>query len=188
MIAGDEETGQEGFDEPAMVDLGDGELLVVMRTGRAAPLHQVRSLDHGFTWGEPESLHMPGLDPCLLLLSDGTLALSSGTRIPDAPWDVTNVQDYQKRYVEGAGDPPLVRGGYLVFSHDGGRSYSEPLLIDDAVGQCYTSIAEPKPGELLFAIRHNWRKNTPGDWLMGEGRNYLYPVAFEPQPEPAGRS
>ena len=179
VIAGDRETGQEGFDEPVMVDLGNGELLVVMRTGRASPLHQVRSLDHGHTWSQPESLHMTGLNPDLLVLNDGTLVLSSGTRTPDAQWDVTNIEDYQTRYVEGLGDPPLRQGGYIRFSRDGGRTYSEPLHLDDQVGQCYTTLAEPEQGRLLFAIRHNWRVNTPGDWMMGEGRNFVYPITYK---------
>ena len=52
-IAYDGETGQESFCEPAMVDLGGGELLAVMRTGRFAPMFQARSLDGGRTWKKP---------------------------------------------------------------------------------------------------------------------------------------
>lgn len=181
MIASDRETGQEGFCEPVMIDLGRGELLAVMRTGRSSPLYQARSLDRGYTWGRPESLRVPGVDPSLLSLADGTVVLGWGTRIPDAPWDSINIEDYQRRYVEGQGDPPLVRGGYVAFSRDGGRTYSAPLMLDDGVGQGYTALAESTPGELLFAIRHNWRKHTPTDWLVGEGRSALYPITMRPE-------
>jgi hypothetical protein len=180
ICAGDATTGQEGFCEPVMVDLGGGELLVVMRTGRASPLYQTRSLDYGYTWSQPVSLHVPGVDPSLIQLSDGTVVLGWGTRIPDAPWDQTNIDDYNTRYVEGEGDPPLERGGYIALSRDGGRSYSAPIKLDAGIGQSYTALIETTPGEVLFAIRHNWRKHTPGEWLTGEGRSYLYPITLTP--------
>lgn len=181
IIAGDGVTGQEGFNEPVMLHLGGGELLVVMRTGRSAPLYQVRSLDYGYTWSQPESLHVPGVDPSLIRLNDGTLVLGWGTRIPDAPWDRINLNDYQTRYVEGQGDPPLQRGGYIALSRDGGRTYSQPIMLDTGMGQSYTALVETAPGEILFAIRHNWRKYTPSEWPTGEGRSYLYPVTLRPQ-------
>ena len=53
-------TGQESFCEPAIADFGGGELLVIMRTGRYAPLFQCRSLDGGQTWSEPVSLETLG--------------------------------------------------------------------------------------------------------------------------------
>ena len=62
-VAYDGRTGQESFCEPSLVDLGNGELLAVMRTGHFAPLYQARSKDGGKSWGEPESLHVPGLSP-----------------------------------------------------------------------------------------------------------------------------
>lgn len=179
IAADDRETGQEGFCEPVMVDLGGGELLMVMRTGRSSPLYQVRSLDHGYTWSQPESVHVPGVDPSLIRLSDGTVVLGWGTRIPDAPWDQFNIDDYQKRYVEGQGDPPLVRGGYIALSRDGGRTYSQPLLLDTGIGQSYTALVETEPGEILFAIRHNHRKYTPSEFLTGEGRSFIYPIKLE---------
>jgi len=180
IMASDRSTGQEGFCEPVMIHLGGGELLAVIRTGRSSPLYQVRSLDYGYTWSQPASLHVPGVDPSLIQLADGTVVLGWGTRIPDAPWDKANIDDYQTRYVEGQGDPPLVRGGYIALSRDGGRTYSAPVMLDNGVGQSYTALVETTPGEILFAIRHNWRKYTPGDWLTGDGRTYIYPVSFKP--------
>jgi hypothetical protein len=163
-----------------MVDLGGGELLVVMRTGRSSPLFQARSLDYGYTWSQPVSLHVPGVDPSLIRLADGTVVLGWGTRIPDAPWDQTNLDDYQTRYVEGEGDPPLERGGYIALSRDDGHSYSAPIKLDAGIGQSYTALVETTPGEILFAIRHNWRKFTPTNWPTGEGRSYLYPISLTP--------
>lgn len=180
IIAGDSTSGQEGFCEPVMVDLGGGELLAVMRTGRSAPLFQARSLDHGHTWSQPVSLGVPGVDPSLIRLSDGTLVLGWGTRIPDNPWDTANVEDYQRRYVEGEGAAPLERGGYIALSRDGGRTWSQSVKLDDGIGQSYTALVETQPGEVLFAIRHNWRKFTPSEWAAGEGRSYIYPITLAP--------
>ena len=178
-VAGDRETGQEGFNESTMVDLGNGELLVVMRTGRAAPLYQTRSLDFGHTWSAPQSLGFSGLDPRLRRLHDGTVLLSSGTRQPDAPWDQANVADYETRYVKGQGADPLMPGSYIRLSRDGGWTYSPPLFIDNGVGQCYTDVVEYAPGQLLFAVRHNWRKNMPTDLPQGESRNVAYAITLK---------
>jgi hypothetical protein len=79
-VAYDGKSGQESFCEPWVVELGRGELLAVMRTGRFAPMYQTRSLDGGKTWSKPESLHTLGLFPQLELLSNGILVCGFGWR------------------------------------------------------------------------------------------------------------
>jgi hypothetical protein len=151
-------------------------------------LFRARSNDQGYTWSAPESLGVAGVDPALLVLSDSTVVLSWGTRTPDKPYDPANIEDYLNRYVRGQGARPMVRGGYVAFSRNGGRTFTEPLMLDDGVGQGYTALAEPTPGELLFAIRHNWRHYTPGDWRTGDGRSYIYPLTLSPPSSVLGNS
>lgn len=84
-VASDPSVGTEGFCEPAIIPVADGSLLAVMRTGSGAdPLYQARSRDGGLSWSLPSPL--PGVDPRrarsvdpdLILMSNGILALSFG--------------------------------------------------------------------------------------------------------------
>ena len=131
-VAYDGKTGQESFCEASMVDFGHGELLVVMRTGRYAPLHQARSLDGAKTWGAPESLETLGLRPRMALLDNGVLVCSFGWRpIKYDYWNDTaggyypaGLADYHKRYKGEVGieDPSAAAGDYVMFSPDQGHT------------------------------------------------------------------
>ncbi len=80
-IAYDPRIGQESFCEPAMVRLPDGELVCIMRTGYTHdPMYICRSQDDGRTWSKPVSTGLTGVDPRLLLLSNGLLACAYGVK------------------------------------------------------------------------------------------------------------
>ena len=150
-IAYDGETGQESFCEPSITNFGNGELLVIMRTGRYAPLYQSRSLDGGKTWGEPVSLEMLGLQPKMILLDNGILVCSFGWRpMRYIYWEDRNggyypagLTDYHKRYKSQVGieDPTAVAGDYVMFSPDKGYTWSQPHKIAEPLTQGYTQIA-----------------------------------------------
>ena len=77
-IASDPKLGREGFCEPGLAELANGDILIVMRNGyKMWPLWQSRSTDGGRSWSEPEKLPMLGVFPCLKLLSNGVLVLAS---------------------------------------------------------------------------------------------------------------
>lgn len=83
-------SGNEGYNETAIAQVADGTLLAVMRTeapGGHGPLMQSRSLDEGASWSAPTAVQVSfggaagprvGVDPALLLLPNGVLALSGG--------------------------------------------------------------------------------------------------------------
>lgn len=75
LMARDDRSPWLGFCEPGAERLADGSLLAVLRTDcvRQGPMFQVRSLDGGKTWTQPERIHPFGVRPHPLLLENGIL-------------------------------------------------------------------------------------------------------------------
>ena len=154
-IAYDGKTGQESFCEPCITNFGNGELLVIMRTGRYAPLFQARSLDGGKTWSKPASLETLGLQPKMTLLDNGILVCSFGWRPmryiywedPSGGYYPAGLVDYHKRYKGEVGieDPSAAAGDYVIFSPDKGHTWSQPHKIAEPLTQGYTQIAATDP-------------------------------------------
>lgn len=72
---------RDGFTEPALEVLPNGELLGVLRTtdgNGVGPMYSVRSADQGRTWSPPQLFAETGVLPRLLQLRNGVLVLSSG--------------------------------------------------------------------------------------------------------------
>lgn len=118
----------EGFCEPTFAKTKDGSLLCVMRVSSYRPLYQSRSTDKGLTWSAPVKL--PGLpdsamhsvDPQLLLMDNGILALTYGRP-----------------------------GDRVAFSYDGSGYHwncSTVTRSEETTG--YTGIVETGPGKLLL--------------------------------------
>jgi hypothetical protein len=72
----------EGPNEASLVQLEDGDILCVARTGNGRygkrPLIQSRSADGGRTWAPPRRIAPFSVWPCLRRLDNGVLALSTG--------------------------------------------------------------------------------------------------------------
>lgn len=127
---------RDGFTEPALEVLPNGELLGVLRTtdgNGLGPMYSVRSADQGRTWSRPESFAETGVLPRLLQLKNGVLVLSSGRPGVD-----------------------------LRFSTDNGRTWSNPaelLPLPDRskiqLDSCgYTSLLPL--GHDRFLIAYSW--------------------------------
>ena len=72
---------RDGFTEPALEVLPNGELLGVLRTtdgNGVGAMYSVRSTDQGRTWSRPVAFTKTGVLPRLLQLANGVLVLSSG--------------------------------------------------------------------------------------------------------------
>ena len=161
-IAYDGVSGQESFCEPALVDLGGGELLSVMRTGRYAPMYQARSMDGGKTWGPPAPLTTLGLSPMMVFLPNGALVCSFGWRpfkaIPsqvDGGAYVGALRDYQERYrsLIGVEDPSAAAGDYVMASFDKGHTWSRPTKVADPLTVGYTLLAATGSDTCLLLSR-----------------------------------
>ena len=120
--------GPEGFNEPTLVALPDGEFLCVMRTSGQTPLYQVRSRDGGQSWTSPKSTGWPAAKPDLRRLENGVLACSSG---------------------RGSYGHPQVT--HVMFSIDGrGEHWEAPFIFHTGPGCSYTSNME-KDGRIYVA-------------------------------------
>lgn len=120
----------EGYCEPFCVEVEPGHLCAVLRTGGhevVSPLYCVHSYDFGKTWSAPKEICSWGVFPKMVKMQDGTLALASGHE-----------------------------HNFLMFSDDGGLSWSEPLIVEECYGKWgdspsgYNTVCECAPGELAL--------------------------------------
>ncbi|MBX3436760.1 MAG: exo-alpha-sialidase [Planctomycetaceae bacterium] len=120
----------EQYHELHAVEAGDGRIIVHVRNHNPQNERetlQTHSEDGGQTWAVPYSIDVWGLPSHLLRLRDGRLLMTYGHR--RAP-----------------------RGNQARVSRDGGRSWSEPIILsgDGASGDLgYPSTVELDDGELL---------------------------------------
>jgi hypothetical protein len=76
-------TNELGFNEPTLIHLPSGKLVVLLRTAPAGWLYQSDSVDKGRTWSAPVRTPMWGYPADLLQLKDGrTLATYGHRRVP----------------------------------------------------------------------------------------------------------
>lgn len=138
----------EGFGEPTMIQLNDGRLLCLMRTGHYTPMYASWSDDGGASWSEPAYTGLDrGCDPCLLQLQDGRVAVSYGKRFPEG-WSRLR-SDHERWKYPGQG---LIR---LAISEDGTGESWQVATIGREMGSCYSTIIEVEPG-VLFCQVDGW--------------------------------
>ena len=158
-----------GADEPAIVELSNGDIFMVLRTASARPYETI-SHDGGRTWEipEPSRFHGHNSPTALLRLRDGSIVRA---------WDNSPTNRF-----------PLV----VSISGDDCRTWSPPRLVtepevgDDGalsyVTACYPSLAEADDGTILLAW---WERSAGGnavryarldrDWIE-EARDMPGPV------------
>ena len=162
-IAYDPAIGQESFCEPALARLSDGQLVCIMRTGYTNdPMYISYSRDGGRTWTKPVSTGLTGVDPRLLVLSNGLLACAYG------------VKEYDGNRRERR----------LMFSRDGGKTWFRDTIVFAGYGGSYPDAVELEPGKLLYVydvdgFREAGQKDRP--------RNYLRIATITLRPPVPGR-
>lgn len=127
--------GFEGPCEPAAIQLADGRILAIVRTGNAnfdpagrqGLMHRTFSADGGRTWSPLESLGMPGVRPEFRQLADGRIFLICGR-----PGNLLIPVDAQTGELGEVSD--IFRGA--------------PELYYESC--CNPSAVEVAPGQLLF--------------------------------------
>jgi hypothetical protein len=132
--------GSEGYNEGSMRRLPNGDWLAVLRTGNARdfncqdnPIMWTRSRDEGRTWSEPARTGVQGAFPSLAVLPDGVVAMSYGRP-----------------------------GAMVIFSTDGGQTWTDPTCVDATPYSGYTSVASLGLGEALvgFGVMHRLDPQT----------------------------
>ena len=157
-IAYDPQVGQEGYCEPALARLPDGELVCIMRTGYTHdPMYVTHSRDGGRTWTKPVSTGLTGVDARLLVLADGLLACAYG------------VKEYDGNRRERR----------LMFSRDGGRSWFSNTVVYAGYGGSYPDAVEVEPGKLLYVYDADGFRDA-GD--TARARNFLRVVTVTLRP------
>jgi len=128
------------FHEAYMIRVPDGRLLCMLRTGSFKPMYQCWSSDQGKTWSKPVKAGVIGVCPKLLLMSNGVVACSYGrSRSRDTSSEAGPLQwHFPSEDV------------WIMFSLDGGETWTNHTLIHQGPSTGYTSIIELSLGELLL--------------------------------------
>ncbi len=128
--------GSEGYNEGAIEQLPNGDIVAVVRTGNMAdrtwhdnPVMFTKSTDGGKTWAEPWRVGVNGCFPDVELLSDGRLAISTGRP-----------------------------GCYVLFSDDEGKTWHDLTLVDASPYSGYSALVETRPGEILVAFAEGYQR------------------------------
>ena len=139
-IADDQAAPVEGYDEPAMVRLANGDLLCLLRTG--GPMFQTRSRDAGRTWSPPVQVLDHGVNPDLCLMQSGVLVASYGR--PNA--------------------------GIMLSLDGTGERWDEVQDLYRGIGSSYTTVREVEPGRLAFLFDQSGFIGTEGPGPLNEIR------------------
>lgn len=139
-IAYDPNVGTEGFCEPVMGLLKNGEILCIMRTGSGEPLYQSRSRDQGKRWSNPVPTGARGVDPDLVVMESGIIACSYGRLQPRKEIEPSFSLDSRL---------PASMGVRIMFSKDEGASWTNHTTTYTGPSTGYTGIEEISQCELI---------------------------------------
>ena len=122
----------QGFSEPDLTLLSNGDVLCVIRTGSYSPMWQSRSVDGGVTWAPPTRVGWPGVRPQLDTLPNGILTCTTG---------------------RGGYGQPQVTG--VLLSLDGtGTHWEAPFNFHTGPGCSYTQTMQ-RSGNLHVIYSHS---------------------------------
>ncbi len=145
----------EGFNEWSLIPLDDDRMLAVMRTGHYSAMVASWSEDGGKSWSDPSDMGLgPGVDPYLLRLRDGRLALAYGQLVQRSgeKKDHWSKEDQRRRC-------------QLAIDSDGsGRQWVTSTVADYALRMAYPTIFEVEPNVILYQsgeCLELWRVELP---------------------------
>jgi predicted neuraminidase len=144
---------KKGNIEPAIVELGDGTLLMYMRSGSRTCVWQSRSSDGGLTWTPPIKTSLPNPDSAVELcgLWDGRIMLALNNS-PDTrnPLSIAISEDDCKTWL-----------GFRALE-DGPGSFSYPAAIQTDDGLIHITYTYKREGIKHVTIDPAWITDDPG--------------------------
>jgi hypothetical protein len=148
----------DGFCEPVLLTIPNGDILCIMRTGGDCdnprdPIHLSVSRDDGMSWSRPIPITEFGVYPNAVLMENGVIALCYGRP-----------------------------GNWLVFSLDYGKTWVNTIKVNDAPESVdaghYNGLVEVEPGKLLYGYAQGdpkVRSRAPQDHTHSEIRGvFIY--------------
>ena len=145
--------GSEGSSETTLLDLDNGDLLAVFRTGQPFPntdvdatepsLFFLHSSDQGNSWATPKMLGVGGVFPLLRKLDEGSVALTYG------------------RY-----------GGKVMFADPTGKRWATPEVIYEGPGSGHTEMRRRNDGKYVFVYDQSgfypppWNNSVPSGYVF----------------------
>jgi hypothetical protein len=178
----------EGPNEAGMVELANGELMIVFRTGDGAGWHLNRaySSDSGLTWSRPDQLPAVGVEPSVVRCQNGIIALTTGrpgiylwvsTDERAARWQSVDVVDYHNRWAPDSSHR-------IRYTTAGGKTVQGRHRHHKDQTTSYTEIVEVAPNRLLLIY-----DRTPFGWEPVPGasaeanRIFVMPIELFRTPE-----
>ena len=136
--------GQEGCCEADLLQLPDGDIIALMRTGggrgKYTPLRQCRSTDEGKTWSAPQSVADRGVFPNACRMDSGVLVATYGRP-----------------------------GNWLMFSLDEGKTWVGHFCFQEQSGSCYNWVQQVAPDTVLVTYDQSGiaADGTPARVVLG---------------------
>lgn len=189
----------DGAMEPAVVELRDGRLLMLIRTALGS-FWQACSDDQGRTWRtiRPLAIDASSAPGALVKLRSGRLVLAWNRLKPSDGGEITMEHDKQKAEFPA---PNHRRELSLATSEDDAKTWSEFVVIarQSSGGQfSYPYVFERRPGEIWITAGFTWLGKWGGDkgeplrLRIDETTASRVPCSLEPRrgamPEKAGRA
>ncbi len=118
------------FEEPSILELRDGTLLMLLRENTNRRMYQVFSTDGGYTWSAPQPVPFEGYPGHLLLLPGGEILCVYGYRYE--PYGIRAVISKDDGRTWNSEHPMIIRDDFP------NRDLGYPAAIPTADGQFYT--------------------------------------------------
>ncbi len=171
--------GANGPDEADIIQLVDGDLMAVFRTGSGKQwkLHRAYSSDQGRTWSKAEPLPAYSVEPSLVRTENGTILLSTGrpgihlwlsTDERARSWEHIDIVEHHNRWA-----PDATYRIQLAETMDEKRHTTDQT-------SAYTELVEVTPNRLLLVydrIAFGWQAVPPES--SERSRIFVMPIEVE---------
>lgn len=161
--------------EPGLIECADGSIYMTIRTSLGY-LFEARSHDGGATWGELRRTELLSCEAPATLLRDPA---------SDALWIFWNNNETAAHH--NAAQPPewmnenadvAVRNPFSVaVSHDSGRTWGDPRLVDDTPGHSFGYMSATLVGDQVYLTYNDWLAERETFYLM-DVRLRIVPLAW----------